>query len=118
MIVPCDQPEIDTAIIERVASAWRSVPHAIVVASYHGVLGHPFVFDRRMFPELAVLHGDKAAWRLIDRYRDRIYTIELKRPAPRNINTLEDYVSLTDQLSPSRPRPGHDARGDGHQQGS
>ncbi|MEO7001646.1 MAG: NTP transferase domain-containing protein [Ktedonobacterales bacterium] len=63
-------------------------------ASYQGVLGHPLIFDRRLFPELAALHGDKAAWKLLDTYPDRIACVELNRPAPVNINTLADYAAL------------------------
>ena len=97
MILPGDQPDINSEIIGRVAAAWRAMTDPniqIIAASYSGVLGHPLIFDRRLFPELAALHGDKAAWKLLDTYPDRIARIELDRPAPRNINTLVDYEAL------------------------
>lgn len=63
-------------------------------ARYQGALGHPLFFDHRLFPELAALHGDKAAWRLLDRHPQSIASVDLDWPAPANINTVEDYDAL------------------------
>ncbi len=97
MILPGDQPDIHPEAIERLAAAWRASDgaQAIVVARYQGVLGHPLIFDRRLFPELATLHGDKAAWKLLDRHPQSVSYVELDWPAPTNINTIEDYTALT-----------------------
>jgi len=116
MIIPGDQPGIDAAIIGRMADAWRATlgadargdasddtsdarhanHAAILVASYHGVDGHPLIFDRCLFAELADLHGDKAAWKLLDRHPDSVRRVEMGRAAPSNINTPEDYARLID----------------------
>jgi len=113
MIIPGDQPGVDATIIRRMADAWRgslvnvtrqseasgaaqASPAAILVASYHGVDGHPLIFDRSLFAELADLHGDKAAWKLLDRHPDSVRRVEMGRAAPSNINTPEDYARLID----------------------
>ena len=97
MILPSDQPDIETETIDRMAAAWCALADEtiqILVASYQGVPGHPLIFDRRLFPELAALHGDKAAWKLLDTYPERIARVELNRPTPRNINTIAEYAAL------------------------
>lgn len=117
MIIPGDQPGIDAAIITRMADAWRATlssaahdgasdassapPAAILVASYQGVDGHPLIFDRSLFAELADLHGDKAAWKLLDRHPAAIQRVEMGRAAPANINTVEEYVRLIEASLPA-----------------
>ena len=108
MIIPGDQPGIDAAILTRMTNIWRATrilgevgastihPSAILVASYQGVLGQPLIFDRSLFTELADLHGDKAAWKLLDRHPDSVRRVEMGRSAPANINTPEDYARLVD----------------------
>jgi len=109
MIIPGDQPGEDAAIIARMADAWRAAfgddasdapnahnanPAAILVASYHGVDGHPLIFERNLFAELADLRGDKTAWKLLDRHPDSVRRVEMGRAAPANINAPEDYARL------------------------
>jgi len=106
MIIPGDQPGIEAGAIRRMANVWRVTrvlrsgkprhmrPSAIMVASYQGVDGHPLIFDRSLFGELAALHGDKAAWKLLDRHPDAIHRVEMGCAAPVNINTLEDYARM------------------------
>ena len=98
MILLSDQPGIDTEAIERVAAAWRALPHVgplILTASYQGKPGHPLLFDRQLFPQLAALHGDKAAWKLVDQHPERVRAIEMNRPLPRDVDTLADYQKLS-----------------------
>jgi molybdenum cofactor cytidylyltransferase len=94
MILLGDQPGVDAAAIARVAAAWRAAGGDIVAASYQGALGHPLVFSRRLFPELAALHGDKAAWKLIDRHAAAVRAVELGHPLPADVDTLADYAAL------------------------
>jgi molybdenum cofactor cytidylyltransferase len=95
MILLSDQPGVDTEAIGRVASAWRDTSGPIVVASYQGVPGHPLLFDRQLFPNLAALHGDKAAWKLVDQHPDWVRAIEIGRPLPKDVDTWDDYTSLS-----------------------
>jgi molybdenum cofactor cytidylyltransferase len=88
--------------------AWRRGGDS-VNAAYHGSIGHPFVFGRRLFPELAALHGDKAAWKLIDRYRERVRTVELGRLLPADIDTPADYRALAQAGEEPGERGEHEA---------
>jgi molybdenum cofactor cytidylyltransferase len=98
MILLSDQPGVDVEAIERVAVAWRAAGDShspIVIASYQGVPGHPLLFDRQLFPNLAALHGDKAAWKLIDQHPDWVRMIEIGRPLPKDVDTWADYNALS-----------------------
>ena len=53
------------------------------------------IFARSMFDQLIDLHGDKAAWKLIDANADMIQQVRLDLPYPEDINTPEDFARLT-----------------------
>ncbi len=99
MILLSDQPGVDTEAIGRVAAAWRSScdsHNPIVITSYQGVPGHPLLFDRQLFPDLAALHGDKAAWKLIDQHPEWLRTVEMGHPLPKDVDTWADYTALSE----------------------
>ena len=96
LILLSDQPGVDAEAIGRVADAWRAEGGRIVTASYQGVPGHPLLFDRQLFPDLAALHGDKAAWKLVDHHPDWVRTVEIGRPLPKDVDTWADYSALTE----------------------
>jgi molybdenum cofactor cytidylyltransferase len=96
LILLSDQPGVETEAIEKIATAWRAQPAPIVIASYQGVPGHPLLFDRQLFPHLAALHGDKAAWKLVDQHPDWVRTVELDRPLSKDVDTWADYTALAE----------------------
>ena len=95
MILLGDQPGVGPEIIARVAEVFRQGSHQIVLASYQGRKGHPMLFARLLFDKLVELHGDKAAWKLVDANPDLIGVAELDITYPQDINTPEDAVRLT-----------------------
>jgi molybdenum cofactor cytidylyltransferase len=86
-----DQPGVLPGFIDRARSEWRRERPWVAVCSYGGTLGHPFVFSREAFGELKGLHGDKAVWKLIETYPDRIRKIEIDAGLPPDVDTPEDY---------------------------
>ena len=94
MIILGDQPGITPEVIDRVAEEWRSADAPIALCSYRGRKGHPMIFAQSMFDELKVLHGDKAAWKLVDANSDLVQEVHLDLPFPDNINTAEDFQRL------------------------
>jgi molybdenum cofactor cytidylyltransferase len=95
MILLGDQPGIGPEIIDRVAEVFRQGSDQIVLASYRGRKGHPMLFARPLFDKLVELHGDKAAWKLVDANPDLLGLAELDIPYPEDINTPEDVARLT-----------------------
>src|SRR5829696_4940764 len=86
-----DQPGVRSGFIDAVLSDWRWDRPWASVTSYGGKLGHPFVFAREAFEDLRGLHGDKAVWKLIEAYPQRVDHVEIEAPLPPDVDTQEDY---------------------------
>ena len=86
-----DQPGVLPEFIDRALSEWRDERPWAAVCSYRGRLGHPFVFSRDAFSDLRDLHGDKAVWKLIEEYPDKVREIEIDAGLPPDVDTPEDY---------------------------
>jgi molybdenum cofactor cytidylyltransferase len=91
MILLGDQPGVDPEIINRVADEWRRGDGQIALASYRDRMGHPMLFARPLFDKLVGLHGDKAAWKLVDANPDLVRVIPFDLPFPEDIDTAEDF---------------------------
>ena len=94
MIILGDQPGIAPEIIDTLAAAWRRKESLIALCSYQGPKGHPMIFSKAMFDQLAGLHGDKAAWKLVDANADTVQEVSFNLPFPDDINTPEDFERL------------------------
>jgi molybdenum cofactor cytidylyltransferase len=92
MILLGDQPGVDPETIDRVADEWRQGDGQIALASYRGKKGHPMLFAKPLFDQLVGLHGDKAAWKLVDANPDLVRIIQFDHPFPEDIDTPEDFL--------------------------
>lgn len=86
-----DQPGVRAEFIDLALSEWRRERYWASVTSYRGELGHPFVFSRKAFGDLRGLHGDKAVWKLIEAYPERVGKIHIDARLPPDVDTPEDY---------------------------
>lgn len=94
MIILGDQPGITPEIINTLADEWRHTEAPIALCSYEGRKGHPMIFARALFDQLEVLHGDKAAWKLVDAHGALVQVVHLALPFPEDINTHEDFARM------------------------
>jgi len=94
MIILGDQPGILPDVIDRVAEEWRREETLIALCSYNGRKGHPMIFAEPMFEQLKGLHGDKAAWKLIDANANLVQEVHFNLPFPDDINTTADFERL------------------------
>lgn len=94
MIILGDQPGITPEIINSLAEEWRDGEAPIALCSYRGRKGHPMIFAQSMFEQLKGLHGDKAAWKLVDANSATVQEVHFDLPFPDNINTAEDFAQL------------------------
>ena len=94
MIILGDQPGITPEIINRLADAWREQETPIALCSYQGRNGHPMIFAQSMFAQLVDLHGDKAAWKLVDANGALVQEVQFNLPFPDDVNTREDFERL------------------------
>jgi len=95
MILLGDQPGVSPEIINRVAESWRSSAHQIVLACYQGRTGHPMLFAKPLFENLVELHGDKAAWKLVDANPELVGKAEFDLAFPQDVNTPDDFERLS-----------------------
>lgn len=109
-----DQPGLDRGVIDLVAAEWRRAPAPIMLASYHGRLGHPMLFARALFESLAALRGDKAAWKLVDAHLDRVHPVVVDRPSPLDVNTWEEYEALLGSAEATNQGSGEEIPGTAH----
>jgi len=86
-----DQPGVRAEFVDFALSEWRRERSWASVTSYLGELGHPFIFGREAFWELRGLHGDKAVWKLIEAYPERVSRVGIEAPLPPDVDTPEDY---------------------------
>jgi len=95
MIILGDQPGIMPEVIDHLADEWRRKESLISLCSYNGRKGHPMIFAQPMFEQLAALHGDKAAWKLVDANAALVQEVQFDLLFPDDINTAEDFERLT-----------------------
>jgi molybdenum cofactor cytidylyltransferase len=93
VITLCDQPFVDTRVINRLASKFTESDKLMIAAEYDGVAGVPALFSREMFDAISRLEGDKGARDLIRAPNASIETIEIKEAAI-DIDTLDDIGRL------------------------
>lgn len=110
MLLLGDQPGVKPEYIDHAIEAWRRERPWAAVCSYTGerepetrgettpdsrraerALGHLFIFDQGAFEDLLSLHGDKAVWKLIEAYPERVVEISISAELPPDVDTPEDY---------------------------
>jgi len=99
MIILGDLPGVTPEIVDRLAEAWREQETPIALCSYQGRRGHPMIFARSMFPQLVELHGDKAAWKLVDANALLVQEVQFNFPYPDDINTPADFERMTQKTT-------------------
>src|ERR1700752_119865 len=95
MIILGDLPGVTPEVINQLADEGREQDAPIALCSYQGRKGHPMIFARSMFPQLVDLHGDKAAWKLVDANAPLVQEVHFNFPYPDDINTPADFERLT-----------------------
>jgi len=103
VLVLGDQPEVSPTSVRRLVEEAGGSP--IGICRYDDGLGHPLWFHRRLFRELALLHGDKAVWKLIESGRHAVTEVVVKGPTPLDVDTREDYMTLLDHSAATWVRP-------------
>lgn len=99
MIILGDLLGVTPEIVNRLAEEWRQHEAPIALCSYQGRKGHPMIFARSTFPQLIDLHGDKAAWKLVDANAALVQEVHFDFPYPDDINTPADFERMTGQTN-------------------
>jgi molybdenum cofactor cytidylyltransferase len=87
-----DQPGVTAATVAKLLAGRGGAP--IAACGYADGRGHPLAFSRELFGDLAELHGDKAVWKLLDRYAEQVVDVPVDGPIPRDVDTREHYEAV------------------------
>lgn len=95
IIVLGDQPLVPAWLIDTLVTEFDPDRHVAVRPRYADGPGNPILLSCALFPELMTLTGDVGARDVLQRHADRILEIDFtSRPAPRDVDTLDDYAAL------------------------
>ena len=87
-----DQPGVTPATVHALIDGRGDAP--LAVCRYDDGRGHPIVFHRSVFPQLADLHGDKGVWRLLDERAADVVDVPIAGNVPLDVDTPEDYQAV------------------------
>lgn len=95
MILPADMPDFTTEALDGLIQAFRSAPRQIWRGSAaDGQPGHPAIFPRDLWPELARVTGDEGGRSVLLAHRDRLSLLPLPGAmALRDLDTPEDWAA-------------------------
>jgi molybdenum cofactor cytidylyltransferase len=93
VLLTCDQPFVDAAIIRTLIAERERTGKAIVASSYANTLGVPALFDRSVFGELRALPDRSGAKSIIETRREETASIPFEQGAI-DIDTPEDFERL------------------------
>jgi molybdenum cofactor cytidylyltransferase len=96
-----DQPGVPAEVIPALIEALKQPGTTIAAPKYADGLGNPVLFAAAVFPEMLALGGDRGARAVIERDPSRLAIVDIDFPMPRDIDTPEDYESLS---APENPR--------------
>ncbi len=88
-----DQPGIQTTVINKVIEAWNRGA-SIAMAQYADRPGHPVLFDRQYWSELAALNGDEGGRLVIARHAAEVVYVNADGPSPMDVDTDMDWRRL------------------------
>lgn len=97
IILLCDQPFVDSGIIDELIETQKTSGKGIVACKYSDTLGVPVLFTNTYYPEMLALKGSEGAKKLIYAHLDDVAEVDYPKGAV-DIDTYEDYEQLLSNL--------------------
>ena len=96
MILPADMPGFSAGALADLIFRFRAEPDLIWRGSTHdGTPGHPAIFPRDLWQELANITGDEGGRSVLKRHADRVRLLPLPdRMAVLDLDTPEDWAAF------------------------
>jgi molybdenum cofactor cytidylyltransferase len=89
-----DQPYLTSDVLRSIVSLWRRLQVPAVAPRYAGERGNPILFDRRLFPELLQVTGDRGGRSVFARHADEALYVDVGARHGLDIDTPDDYNRL------------------------
>jgi molybdenum cofactor cytidylyltransferase len=102
-----DEPFLDPDVVRVVLDRYDARGAAIVAPRFAGVQGHPVLFERSTFAELAALDGDQGARAVIERDGERVDYVDLPGPAASDVDTPDDLALARARAQNKAPFTSH-----------
>ena len=96
-----DQPGVPAEVIPALLEALKMPGKTIAAPRYADGLGNPVLFAASVLPELLALPGDRGARAVVERDPSRLAVVDIPSSMPRDIDTPEDYESLSAPDNPT-----------------
>ncbi|GAA4087198.1 nucleotidyltransferase family protein [Mucilaginibacter panaciglaebae] len=93
VIMLCDQPFVNRALIDSMLYKQQETGKKIVACAYNDTLGVPVLFNKSFFTELLMLQGKEGAKKIINNHPDDVVAVSFEKGAI-DIDTLNDYQAL------------------------
>jgi molybdenum cofactor cytidylyltransferase len=92
VLLLADQPGVTPETVAALLTGRGDAP--LAACAYEDGRGHPLAFARATFDDLAVLHGDKGVWKLLDRRAAQVADVPIAACIPRDVDTWDDYRAV------------------------
>lgn len=96
ILVPVDQPRLDTALLNRLIGVFDESERGIVACTYAGTVGPPALFSRRHFADLIALRGDRGAKSVLESHQTELARVPFPEGAT-DLDTPEDWERFIEQ---------------------
>ncbi len=93
VIMLCDQPFVNRALLDSMIYKQQQTGQPIVACSYKNTVGVPVLFKRSLFAELSSLQGIEGAKKIINNHPENIAVIPFEKGGI-DIDTIADYEEL------------------------
>lgn len=103
VVLLADMPQIRSDVISAVVDRWRETQAPALIAQYRAGRGHPVVFDRSVFGDLAKLDSDTGGREILTSLGDLVVGVPVDAVGPpRDVDTEEDWERLQAEWAGSR----------------
>lgn len=86
----CDQPGIQVSTIQRILNTGARHPGRIVCAGCEVRTGNPVLWDKKYFPDLMELSGDRGGRQVMGNYKEKLMIVQAEPEELRDIDRRED----------------------------
>lgn len=100
MILPGDQPEISTGVIDQLAAFYHSRRESIAVTAYEGKRGHPLLFSMNHATEVMRRFDDRGLRGLLEAHPEEVALLDTGEASVlEDIDTPADYEQALARMS-------------------
>jgi len=100
-----DQPFVLPATIDKLVETYEQSGARIIIPTHRGARGHPVLFARSVFPQIARIRGDKGAKSVVQKNATDVLEVEVPdRGVLVDIDTPSDLIEVRRRKSRAQAR--------------